>query len=69
MQTRVNELETRQAQDIALLKNEIEALEQFVFPGPRPKDKEMRKTWNKELKVRSYLSASLLAYCLLLGWS
>ena len=50
LQTRVEELETERDQDITLLKNEIAALKQFVYPGPRPRDKEMRKTYYKALK-------------------
>ena len=50
LKKRNQELETGTAQDIALLKNEIAALKQFVFPGPRPNDKEMRKTYYKALK-------------------
>jgi integrase len=50
LQTRVKELETGQAQDIAQLKREIAALKRFVYPGPRPNDGEMRTTYYKALK-------------------
>ena len=50
LKKRNQELETGTTQDIALLKNEIAALKKFVFPGPRPGNEEMRKTYNKVLK-------------------
>ena len=50
LKKRNEELETERDQDITLLKNEITALKQFVYPGPQPRDKEMRKTYYKALK-------------------
>jgi hypothetical protein len=50
LKKRVDELESKRLQDIAQLKSKIAALKRFVYPGHRPKDLEMRKTYYKALK-------------------
>ena len=50
LKKRNEELETGTAQEIAHLKKEMDELKQFVYPGPLPRNKEMRMTYLKVLK-------------------
>ena len=50
LKKRNEELETGTAQEIAQLKEQMNELRKFVFPGPVPRDKQMRKTYLKVAK-------------------